>query len=73
MADLVDWFHYITRRGPFWGYYRYDMKYDPMFQLRVELTDRLSPAYPFGYLHWEGIEKVNNNLLFYINVYVLLV
>ncbi|XP_077287500.1 NADH:ubiquinone oxidoreductase subunit 39 [Arctopsyche grandis] len=57
LDDLVDWFFVTMRRDSEWGYVRYDMRYDPFFQIRVSLNDVLSPAYPIGYLHWEGIER----------------
>lgn len=58
LNDLVDWFFMLMRMDAEWGYWRYDMRYDPIFQIRVSLTDALSPAYPIGFLHWEGIERV---------------
>uniref|UniRef100_A0A2A4JI70 NADH dehydrogenase [ubiquinone] 1 alpha subcomplex subunit 9, mitochondrial n=1 Tax=Heliothis virescens TaxID=7102 RepID=A0A2A4JI70_HELVI len=58
LGDLVDWFYGLMRKGESWGYHRYDMKYDPIFfPLKVLLINTISPAYPLGGLHWEGIEK----------------
>ncbi|KAM3968119.1 NADH:ubiquinone oxidoreductase subunit 39 [Aphomia sociella] len=57
LADLVDWFYKLMRKDEKWGYMRYDMKYDPIFSVKVALVNMISPAYPFGNLHWEGIEK----------------
>ncbi|XP_013185874.1 NADH dehydrogenase [ubiquinone] 1 alpha subcomplex subunit 9, mitochondrial [Amyelois transitella] len=58
LADLVDWFFKLMRKDENWGYKRYDMKYDPIFfPLKVAMVNMLSPAYPFGGLHWEGLEK----------------
>ncbi|XP_047121166.1 NADH dehydrogenase [ubiquinone] 1 alpha subcomplex subunit 9, mitochondrial [Schistocerca piceifrons] len=57
LSELVDWFHRVMRRDEEWGYWRYDMRYDPLFSLRVTLTEMLCPSWPVGYLHWEGIEK----------------
>ncbi|XP_026748292.1 NADH dehydrogenase [ubiquinone] 1 alpha subcomplex subunit 9, mitochondrial [Galleria mellonella] len=57
LADLVDWFYKLMRKDEKWGYMRYDMKYDPIFPLKVALVNMISPAYPFGNLHWESIEK----------------
>ncbi|KPI91213.1 PREDICTED: NADH dehydrogenase [ubiquinone] 1 alpha subcomplex subunit 9, mitochondrial [Papilio xuthus] len=57
LADLIDWFYKLMRKDRA-GYRRYDMKYDPIFfSLRVAAANMLSPAYPFGGLHWEGLEK----------------
>lgn len=44
------------RKDEEWGYVRYDMKYDPFFQMRVTMTEKLCPNWPIGYLHWEKIE-----------------
>ncbi|CAG4940454.1 unnamed protein product [Colias eurytheme] len=56
--DLVTWFYRLMRKDESWGFKHYDMKYDPiLFPLKVALANKLSPAYPFGCLHWEGLEK----------------
>ncbi|XP_004927924.1 NADH dehydrogenase [ubiquinone] 1 alpha subcomplex subunit 9, mitochondrial [Bombyx mori] len=58
LADLVDWFYKLMRKDEKWGgYIRYDMKYDPILPLKVALVNAISPAYPLGNLHWEGIER----------------
>ncbi|KAL0883801.1 hypothetical protein ABMA27_015891 [Loxostege sticticalis] len=57
LADMVDWFFKLMRKDENWGYRRYDMKYDPIFPLKVALVNMISPAYPFGNLHWESIER----------------
>ncbi|XP_022828922.1 NADH dehydrogenase [ubiquinone] 1 alpha subcomplex subunit 9, mitochondrial [Spodoptera litura] len=59
LADLVDWFFALMRKDEkYWGYQRYDMKYDPiLFPLKVKLVNLISPSYPLGGLHWEAIEK----------------
>ncbi|XP_067000318.2 NADH dehydrogenase [ubiquinone] 1 alpha subcomplex subunit 9, mitochondrial [Anabrus simplex] len=57
LSDLVDWFFRVMRRDEKWGYWRYDMRYDPVFKARVTLTEMICPGWPVGYLHWEGIEK----------------
>lgn len=59
LADMVDWFFKLMRKDENWGYRRYDMKYDPIFPLKVALVNMISPAYPFGNLHWESIERVS--------------
>lgn len=66
LADLVDWFMRILRReADEAGYRRLDIDYCPLFKLKVTLTEKLSPAYPVGYLHWQALERVsifhNNN------------
>ncbi|CAF4955016.1 unnamed protein product [Pieris macdunnoughi] len=56
--DLVVWFFQLMRKDESWGFKHYDMKYDPiLFPLKVMVANKLSPAYPFGGLHWEGLEK----------------
>lgn len=58
LGDLVDWFFKLMRKDEQWGYKRYDMKLDPLiFPLKVMAVNLISPAYPFGGLHWEGLEK----------------
>ncbi|XP_028134729.1 NADH dehydrogenase [ubiquinone] 1 alpha subcomplex subunit 9, mitochondrial [Diabrotica virgifera virgifera] len=57
LSDLVDYFHRIMRKDDEWGYKRYDMRWDPLFQLRVSLTEKFSINWPIGHLHWEKIER----------------
>ncbi|XP_049865328.1 NADH dehydrogenase [ubiquinone] 1 alpha subcomplex subunit 9, mitochondrial [Pectinophora gossypiella] len=57
LADLVDWFFKLMRRDEKWGYYRYDMKWDPVFPFKLAFINMISPAYPWGGVHWEAIEK----------------
>ncbi|XP_058789495.1 NADH dehydrogenase [ubiquinone] 1 alpha subcomplex subunit 9, mitochondrial [Phymastichus coffea] len=58
LSDLLDWFHEMLRRESVeYGYRRLNIKYTPLFNLKVSLTEMLSTAYPIGYLHWEGLEK----------------
>lgn len=44
-------------KGEDWGYRRYDMRFDPLFQIKVTLTNLMSPSYPIANLHWERIER----------------
>lgn len=39
-----------------------DLDNSPLFKLKVSLTEAISPGYPFGNLHWEGLEMVTNFL-----------
>ncbi|XP_051170557.1 NADH dehydrogenase [ubiquinone] 1 alpha subcomplex subunit 9, mitochondrial [Leptopilina boulardi] len=58
LADLVDWFMRILRReADNCMYRRMDLDYCPFFKLKVELTERLSPAYPLGQLSWQNLER----------------
>lgn len=62
LCDMVDWFFQLMRKDEkVWGYRRYDMKYDPVFPIKVALLNMISPAYPLGSLHWESIEKVSTS------------
>lgn len=45
------------RRDVEWGYMRYDMRYDPLFQLKVTLTSKLAITYPMGAVTWDKIER----------------
>lgn len=45
------------RKDEEWGYYRYDLRYDPFFQMRVAINNAISPSYPMADLHWERIER----------------
>ncbi|XP_017786561.1 PREDICTED: NADH dehydrogenase [ubiquinone] 1 alpha subcomplex subunit 9, mitochondrial [Nicrophorus vespilloides] len=57
LNELVDWFYRVMRKDSEWGYKRYDMKYDMFFKLKVSLTQKFSPAFPVGNLHWERLER----------------
>ena len=57
----MDWFHEILRReSTEFGYRRLDLDWSPFFKAKVSITEAVSPAYPIGWLHWEGIEKVKS-------------
>lgn len=45
------------RRDTDWGYKRYDLRYDPFFQLKITLTEKLRVGFPIGNLHWERVER----------------
>ncbi|CAG9859884.1 unnamed protein product [Phyllotreta striolata] len=57
LSELVDYFFRVMRKDGDWGYKRYDMRWDPIFQLKVTLTERLTWNWPLGHLHWEKIER----------------
>lgn len=45
------------RKDPlWWGYSRYDLRFDPMFMLRTKLSFLMSPNEPIGGLHMERLE-----------------
>ena len=58
LSELVDWFHRVMRKDKEWGYFRYDMRFDPVFMARVTFNEML-PIQPIGQLTWEKIERVN--------------
>uniref|UniRef100_A0A2M4BQH8 NADH dehydrogenase [ubiquinone] 1 alpha subcomplex subunit 9, mitochondrial n=1 Tax=Anopheles marajoara TaxID=58244 RepID=A0A2M4BQH8_9DIPT len=58
LSVLVDWFHQIMRKDEkWWGYFRYDLRYDPTFRLKALLTETISPSFPIGDVHTERIER----------------
>ncbi|KAL1129932.1 hypothetical protein AAG570_012876, partial [Ranatra chinensis] len=57
LSELVDWFHRVMNKTDNWGYLRYDLRFDPFFQLRVTVSPYLTFGWPLGNLHWEKIER----------------
>ncbi|THK33044.1 NADH dehydrogenase [ubiquinone] 1 alpha subcomplex subunit 9, mitochondrial [Diachasma alloeum] len=58
LGDLVDWMNYFIRKeAKDYGYRRLDLKNCPFFKLKVSLVESISPGYPLGNLHWDGLEK----------------
>lgn len=58
LSELVDWFHREMRKdADWWGYWRYDLRYDPTFMMKVKLTELISPSFPLGDLHTERVER----------------
>lgn len=58
LSELVDWFHRVMRKDEkWWGYLRYDMRYDPTFLLKVKMTEFICPSFPIGDLHTERVER----------------
>lgn len=58
LSELVDWFHRVMRKDEkWWGYWRYDMRYDPTFILKTKFTELISPGTPIGALHMERLER----------------
>lgn len=57
LSELIDWFHRLMRKDEkWWGYMRYDMRFDPTFLMKTKLTEMLSPGAPIGNLHTERVE-----------------
>lgn len=40
-----------------WGYLRYDMRYDPTFILKTKITEFVCPGTPVAGLHMERLER----------------
>ncbi|TGZ54110.1 NADH dehydrogenase [ubiquinone] 1 alpha subcomplex subunit 9, mitochondrial [Temnothorax longispinosus] len=58
LSELLDWFHRIRIRDPVeYGYKRMDLKYAPLFKIKVTLNELLTPAYPLQGVHWESLER----------------
>ncbi|XP_046650068.1 NADH dehydrogenase [ubiquinone] 1 alpha subcomplex subunit 9, mitochondrial-like [Daphnia pulicaria] len=56
LGELVDYFFRVMRKDKEWGYYRYDLRYAPLFWLKVNLTTKL-PGWPIANLGWEKLER----------------
>lgn len=46
----------MQKTGEF-GYFRYDLRWDPTFMLKVYLTELICPSHHIGELHRERIER----------------
>nr|CAH7724159.1 unnamed protein product [Callosobruchus chinensis] len=57
LSELVDYFYRVMRKDDEWGYKRYDMRWDPIFQAKVSITEFISINFPLANLHWEKIER----------------
>lgn len=58
LNELVDWFHRVMRKDEkWWGYRRYDLRWDPSFKAKVAFTEAISPSFPVGDLHHERVER----------------
>lgn len=57
LSELIDWFHLVMRKNKeFWTYYRYDMRYDPLFIWKTKIMELISPNIPLAGLHMERLE-----------------
>jgi NADH dehydrogenase (ubiquinone) 1 alpha subcomplex subunit 9 len=58
LSELVDWFHRVMRKDEkWWGYMRYDMRWDPFFRMKVAFTEAIQISHPVGNLHMERVER----------------
>jgi len=72
LGELVDWFFRVMRRDEEWGYRRTDLRWSPLFQMRISATQKYCPSWPVGFLNWDKIERVsrlhhNNSVLKLLN------
>jgi len=58
LSELVDWFFRVTRKDDKeWGYRRTDLRFSPLFQLRITMTEKICPSWPIASLGWDKIER----------------
>ncbi|CAL8079298.1 unnamed protein product [Orchesella dallaii] len=57
LGEMVDWLFRVMRRDEEWGYRRTDLRWSPLFQLRISLTQKFCPSFPVAYLNWDKIER----------------
>lgn len=58
LCELVDWFHRVMRKDPDWyGYRRYDLRWDPTFKAKVAFTEAICPGNHIADLHHERVER----------------
>ncbi|KAF6216839.1 hypothetical protein GE061_001189 [Apolygus lucorum] len=56
LSELVDWFHRVMRKDG-QGYMRYDLRLDPIFQMRFAIMPKLTLGWPVGNIHMERLER----------------
>lgn len=58
LSDIIDYLYRVMNKDlNSWGYFRYNMKYDPLFYLKTKLTTKLSLSNPVGEVNTERVEK----------------
>lgn len=57
LNEIVDWFHRVMRKDDWWGYKRYDLRWDPTFKIKVAFTEAICTSFPLGHLHHERVER----------------
>ncbi|XP_023214947.1 NADH dehydrogenase [ubiquinone] 1 alpha subcomplex subunit 9, mitochondrial-like isoform X1 [Centruroides sculpturatus] len=55
LGELLDWVYLVLKKGPDWGYKRTDMRFSPLFWLKVSFVERIMTVYPF--ISWEKVER----------------
>lgn len=58
LSEIIDYMYRVMQKDDkYWGYIRYNMKYDPIFFLRTYLTDKFTVSNPVGELNRERVER----------------
>ncbi|KAL0123306.1 hypothetical protein PUN28_005683 [Cardiocondyla obscurior] len=58
LSELIDWFVRLRiRDAEQFGLKRINLKYAPLFKIKVTLNETFSLAYPIGGLQWEYLER----------------
>ncbi|XP_031622507.1 NADH dehydrogenase [ubiquinone] 1 alpha subcomplex subunit 9, mitochondrial [Contarinia nasturtii] len=58
LSDIIDYLYRVMNKDlESWGYFRYNMKYDPFFYIKTYLTEKLSQSNPVGEVNRERVEK----------------
>lgn len=58
LNELVDWFHRVMRKDEkWWGYRKYDLRWDPTFKAKIAFTEAICPSFPMGDMHHERVER----------------
>lgn len=47
----------MRKDNDLWGYYRYDMRWDPSFMIKANVTKTVCLGHPMGNVHPERIER----------------
>lgn len=57
LSDLCDYMYRVMRKEGEWGYERYDMRFDPLFFLKVWFTHKTTTSHYIADLHKERLER----------------
>lgn len=65
LSEICDYMYRVMRKDGVWGYRRSNMRYDPLFRLKVWLNDNFRISNPLGEVHQERVEReyVNDIIL----------
>lgn len=57
LSEICDYMYRVMRKEGVWGYKRTDLRYDPIFHLKVLLSDKLRISNPLGEVHRQRVER----------------